>query len=72
MAKYTQTELKHIANQCAHFDHVIQAMGYGFSLLNVSPDTFIEQCDYCVHWANGDCEIFQEFQARKNSDQKEV
>ena len=33
MIRTTETELRAIACECEEFDHVIQAMGYGYSLL---------------------------------------
>ena len=35
-ANYSIEQLREIAEECREFEHVINAMGYGFSLLNVS------------------------------------
>lgn len=56
---YDEKELRGIAGECQEFEHIINAMGYGYSLLNVSPHDFIRRCSDCVHWFGGDCEIFQ-------------
>lgn len=56
-------QLSSIAIRCNQFEHVISAMGYGYSLLNVAPENFIRSCDYCVHWAGGHCRILKAFQA---------
>lgn len=61
MPHYTREKLRNIAHHCDHFEHVIQAMGYGYSLVNVSQKNFIRSCDDCVHWSDGTCEIFKEF-----------
>jgi hypothetical protein len=61
MEHYSHDKLRHIANQCAHFEQIIQAMGYGYSLANVAADRFIESCDDCVHWSDGNCEILKRF-----------
>lgn len=58
---YSEQRLKVIAAHCDHFEHIISAMGYGYSLLNVSPKTFERRCDDCVHWADSSCTIFQDF-----------
>ena len=56
---YCEKELQGIAAECQEFEHVITAMGYGYSLLNVSPDNFVRRCNDCVNWLGSDCEIFQ-------------
>lgn len=58
MVKATEAKLRAIASECNKFDHVIQAMGYGASFVNVSPDTFIRRCSDCVYWDAGHCAIF--------------
>ena len=57
--KYNKMQLRAIAEECSEFEHVISAMGYGYSLLNVSPDNYVRQCNDCIHWADGSCSIFQ-------------
>lgn len=52
-------KLKDIAEECQEFEHIITAMGYGYSLLNVSSDDFVRRCNDCVNWQESDCEIFQ-------------
>ena len=56
---YCEKQLQGIAEECQEFEHVITAMGYGYSLLNVSPDNFVRRCNDCVNWMGSDCEIFQ-------------
>lgn len=56
--KYTDNELCNIAEECREFEHIITAMGYGYSLLNVSADKFTRKCSDCVNWLGGSCEIF--------------
>ncbi len=58
MIKIDETKLRAIAGECTEFDHVIQAMGYGYSLVNVSPENFIRRCSDCVYWDDGHCAIF--------------
>lgn len=50
---------KSIAAECQNFEHVIAAMGYGYSLLNVAEDNWVRRCPDCVHWQGGDCPILQ-------------
>lgn len=57
---YEETQLRNIAEECQEFEHIINAMGYGYSLLNVSADDFVRRCSDCTHWSNSDCDIFQE------------
>lgn len=58
---YNESRLRTIAAHCSHFEHIISAMGYGYSLLNVSEKNFDRRCDDCVHWADSSCRIFQDF-----------
>ncbi|BBB93050.1 MAG TPA: hypothetical protein PKA28_01550 [Methylomusa anaerophila] len=67
MSKYTEKQLESIAAECQEFEHIINAMGYGYSLLNVSPDKYIRRCTDCVHWFDGSCGIFQKEIALTNS-----
>ena len=57
-ANYSIEQLREIAEECREFEHVINAMGYGFSLLNESDKTFVRRCDECVNWQDGYCQIF--------------
>ena len=59
LAQFTEQQLREIAATCQEFEHVISAMGYGYSLLNVSPETYIRRCCDCVNWSDGYCAIFQ-------------
>lgn len=56
----TENQLRTIAEECQEFEHVINAMGYGYSLLNVSPDNYVRRCSDCVHWLGGSCGIFRD------------
>lgn len=56
--RYCEKQLRSIAQECQEFEHIINAMGYGYSMLNVSPDDFIRRCSDCVNWADGSCRIF--------------
>lgn len=56
---YTEEQLRNTAQECQEFEHIISAMGYGYSLLNVAPDTLIRRCGDCVYWFDGNCHIFQ-------------
>lgn len=58
-ANYNEQQLRNIAEECQEFEHIINAMGYGYSLLNVSPDNYVRRCTDCVNWAGGSCSIFQ-------------
>ena len=59
MEKYTQGQLCSIAEECQEFEHIINAMGYGYSLLNVSEKNFKRRCTDCTKWLGGSCTIFQ-------------
>lgn len=54
-----EEELRKIAGECLEFEHIINAMGYGYSLLNVSPGAFVRRCSDCVNWFAGECVIYQ-------------
>ncbi len=56
--KVSEAKLRSIAGECREFDHVIQSMGYGYSLANVAADEFIRRCSDCVRWEDGHCPIF--------------
>ncbi|MCX7780064.1 MAG: hypothetical protein N2491_03990 [Negativicutes bacterium] len=58
MEQYREEQLRGIARECQEFEHVINAMGYGYSLLNVSPENYVRRCNDCIHWAGGSCKIF--------------
>jgi len=61
-----EQQLRRIAEECSEFEHVINAMGYGYSLLNVSPDSYIRRCSDCINWLDGSCKIFRrELQEQK-------
>lgn len=57
---YSEETVRAIAEECREFEHVISAMGYGYSFLNVSAENFKRRCPDCVHWLGGSCEIFQD------------
>lgn len=57
--RYTEEQVLAIAKQCHEFEHVINAMGYGYSLLNVSPNNFKRRCPDCTKWQAGFCNIFE-------------
>ena len=56
---YSESELLGIAEECQEFEHIITAMGYGYSLLNVSSDDVVRKCSDCVNWFESDCDIFK-------------
>lgn len=56
---YQEAQLRAIAEECREFEHIINAMGYGYSLLNVSAESFSRRCPDCIHWASSACDIFQ-------------
>lgn len=58
--RYTEEQVRAIAHECQEFEHIIAAMGYGYSMLNVSADRYIRQCTDCVNWLGGSCDIFQD------------
>lgn len=58
--RYCDRQLRGIAVECQEFEHIIAAMGYGYSLLNVAPGELMRRCSDCVHWFDGDCKIFQQ------------
>ena len=55
---YDEKKVRLIAGECREFEHVINAMGYGYSMLNVSEENFARRCPDCVHWLGGSCRIF--------------
>lgn len=57
--QYCDRQLRSIAGECQEFEHIISAMGYGYSLLNVAPTEFVRRCSDCVQWLDGSCGIFQ-------------
>lgn len=56
---YPEQQLLSIAQECSEFEHLINAMNYGSSLLNISPDNCQRRCPDCTHWLNASCGIFQ-------------
>ena len=56
--QFSDKRLRDIAGECREFEHIINAMGYGYSLLNVSEADFARRCSDCVHWSAGNCDIF--------------
>ena len=62
---YRDDQLRAIAEECQEFEHVINAMGYGYSWLNVTPENFVRRCSDCVHWLGGSCNIFQQEKAER-------
>ncbi|MBP2653032.1 MAG: hypothetical protein H6Q73_601 [Firmicutes bacterium] len=56
--KFSEKQVQDIARECGEFEHIINAMGYGYSLINVSPERYLRRCPDCVHWLGGSCEIF--------------
>lgn len=57
--KYSEEQVLAIAQECSEFEHIINAMGYGYSLLNVSPSHYKRRCPDCIKWLDGSCRIFQ-------------
>jgi len=55
----SEKQLRDIARECQEFEHIINAMGYGYSLLNVSPNNFVRRCNDCINWYSGECDIFK-------------
>lgn len=56
--KYPEEQLLAIAKECNEFEHIINAMGYGYSLLNISPEDYKRRCTDCTHWLDASCRIF--------------
>ena len=56
--KFSEKKVQDIAEECREFEHIINAMGYGYSLINVSPEHYLRRCPDCVHWLGGSCKIF--------------
>lgn len=56
--EYSEKLVRAIAGECSEFEHIINAMGYGYSWLNVSEQTFVRRCTDCVNWLGGSCGIF--------------
>lgn len=59
MNDYAEKQLTGIAKECREFEHLINAVNYGSSWLNISPDDCQRRCPECTQWLNGSCEIFQ-------------
>lgn len=64
---YSEEQARGIAAECREFEHIINAMGYGYSLLNVSEKTYRRRCPDCVHWLGGSCDIFRDELSRWES-----
>ncbi|SFL40025.1 hypothetical protein [Pelosinus propionicus] len=62
----SEQRLREIAGKCLEFEHIINAMGYGYSLLNVSPNDFVRRCSDCVNWFGGECVIYQHESKKTN------
>lgn len=56
--QFSDQQLQAIAQECNAFEHIISAMGYGYSIVNVSEFDFVRRCSDCIHWADGQCGIF--------------
>jgi hypothetical protein len=59
ISSYTEKQVLSIAQECSEFEHLINAMNYGSSLLNISPDNCQRRCPDCINWLDASCEIFQ-------------
>ena len=57
--KYTDEQGLTIAKNCNHFEHVINAMSYGYPLLNVLPNNYERCCTECTNCLSGSCKIFE-------------
>lgn len=55
---YDEENVRAIAEECREFEHVISAMGYGYSFVNVSAESYRRRCPDCVHWLGGTCRIY--------------
>lgn len=62
--RFDEAQVRAIAGECREFEHVINAMGYGFSLLNVAEDSLARRCPDCVHWLGGSCRIYRDEMAQ--------
>ncbi|MDR3564831.1 MAG: hypothetical protein P4N59_25830 [Negativicutes bacterium] len=56
---YSEDQVRDIASECREFEHVINAMGYGYSFVNVKPETYARRCPDCVRWLGGSCRIYK-------------
>lgn len=56
---YTEKQLQRIAEECSEFEHLINAMNYGPSLLNFAPCNCVRRCPDCTNWSDSSCDIFQ-------------
>ncbi|MCE5284544.1 MAG: hypothetical protein LLG02_01665 [Pelosinus sp.] len=56
---YTEKQVLSIARECSEFEHLINAVNYGTSLLNISPASCQRRCPECLYWLNGTCDIFK-------------
>ena len=56
---FNEQQVRNIAGECQEFEHVINAMGYGFSFVNVSAESYARRCPDCVNWLGGSCNIFR-------------
>ncbi|GAB6100733.1 hypothetical protein JCM16358_26120 [Halanaerocella petrolearia] len=53
--------LQKVAQHCPEYEPIALAQGYGTSWLN-NPESLEEaECDLCINWQEGDCNIFQEY-----------
>lgn len=51
--------LEAIAVECNEYEPVAEAQAYGISFLNNLESVDHPRCDQCLHWQNGQCEIFR-------------
>jgi hypothetical protein len=61
---FNQGLLKNIADKCPEYEAITLAQGYGISFLNNLEALEEAQCDLCINWQDGSCNIFQEYKEK--------
>ncbi|MGE5577034.1 MAG: hypothetical protein ACM3TT_07555 [Syntrophothermus sp.] len=51
--------LEEIAVECNEYEPIAEAQAYGISFLNNLESVDHPRCDQCLHWQDGQCEIFR-------------
>jgi len=56
---YDEKILHQVADKCPEYEAITAAQGYGISFLTNLEALEDAQCDLCVNWQSGSCDIFQ-------------
>ncbi len=56
---YNQQLLQQVAGNCPEYEAITVAQNFGASILNNLQALEEAQCDACINWQDGNCDIFQ-------------